>query len=190
MKKRAVFLDLQGTLGGKGDGDVRDFSFYPYAIDAIKLLNESGILAIVLTNQSHIAKGHLTYPYYEKRVNEITQELKNSGAYVDGIYCCPHASEDNCSCKKPLHGLVRQAEADFDIDVQDSFIIGDMGISDMALANNVGARGILVKTGLGIGSLTTYRHTWDDIEPYLVSENVLDAVEHILTLGGWPPTSL
>jgi ribonucleotide monophosphatase NagD (HAD superfamily) len=71
-----------------------------------------------------------------------------------------------------------------------SFIIGDMGNSDIALASNVGIKGILVKTGAGIGSLTKYRHTWDGIEPYLVSENVLEAVEHILTLGGWHRTSL
>jgi len=89
-----------------------------------------------------------------------------------------------------LPGLIKRAETDFDIDLQLSFIIGDMGNSDMALASNVGIRGILVKTGAGIGSLTKYRHTWDDIEPYLVSENVLEAVEHIVTLvAGIVPAS-
>jgi histidinol-phosphate phosphatase family protein len=189
-KKRAIFLDLQGTLGGDGEGDVMDFSFYPFAIDAIKLLNVSGFLTIVVTNQSRIAKGYLTYSDYEKKIEEISNELKSSGAYLDGIYCCPHSKGDKCGCKKPLPGLLSQAERDFDIDLQWSFIIGDMGNSDMALARNVGAKGILVKTGAGIDSLTTYRSTWADIEPYMVTENVLEAVEHIIGLGGWHPTSL
>jgi histidinol-phosphate phosphatase family protein len=189
-KKMAAFLDLQGTLGGDEEGDVMDFSFYPFAIDAIKLLNLNDILAIVVTNQSRIAKGYLTCEDYEKRIEVICSTLKDFGAHLDGIYCCPHSKEDNCICKKPLPGLVKQAEIDFDIDLQRSFIIGDMGNSDMALASNIGIGGILVKTGAGIGSLTNYRHVWDGIEPYLVSENVLEAVGHIVTLGGWHRTSL
>lgn len=181
-KKRAVFIDLQGTLGGNPLGDVMDFSFYPFTIEAIKLLNQNRFLAIVVTNQSRIAKGHLTYEDYENKIQEIINLLSSAGVYFDAIYCCPHAAEDNCSCKKPLPGLIRQAERDFDIDVQESFVIGDMGMSDMILANSIGARGILVKTGAGIGSLTAYRHTWQDIEPYLVVENVLEAVQHIIAL--------
>ena len=181
--KRAVFLDLQGTLGGEEEGDVMDFTFYPFAIDAIKLLNANDILAIVVTNQSRIAKGYLTYADYERKIDELCNNLKASGAHVDGLYCCPHSKEDNCTCKKPLPGLINQAAIDFDIDVNESFIIGDMGNSDMALARNVGAKGVLVKTGAGIGSLTKYRHTWHDIEPYLISENVLAAVKHIIAVG-------
>ena len=190
MKNRAVFIDLQGTLGGDEEGDVMNFSFYPFAIDAIRLLNDNSILAIVVTNQSRIAKGYLTFEDYEKKIEELNSNLKSSGVHLDGIYCCPHSKEDNCFCKKPMPGLVKQAEIDFNIDLQKSFIIGDMGNSDMAMASNVGAKGVLVKTGAGIGSLTKYRHTWDDIEPYLVAENILEAVEHIINLGGWHPTSL
>jgi D-glycero-D-manno-heptose 1,7-bisphosphate phosphatase len=182
-ERMAAFIDLQGTLGGECMGDIMDFTFYPFAMDAIKLLNTNNILAIVLTNQSRIAKGNLTYFDYEKKLVEIESYLSSYGVYLDGVYCCPHSKIDKCNCKKPLPGLVRRAENDFKIDLPNSFIIGDMGNSDMALASNLGVKGILVKTGAGEESLTTYRDTWSDIEPYLVTENVLEAVKHIIKLG-------
>jgi histidinol-phosphate phosphatase family protein len=175
-----VFLDLQGTLGGDGLGDTSDFKFYPFSVEAIKLLNINGINAIVITNQSHIAKGLLTTEQFEKDIDELRSVLLAYDAHFDGVYCCPHGSYDNCSCKKPLPGLVLQAQNDFDIDFSRSFVVGDMGMSDMVLASNIGAKGILVKTGVGKGSLSDYRETWKEVEPYLIAENVLDAVNHII----------
>ncbi len=179
-KKIAAFIDLQGTLGGDSMGDIRDFSFYPFAMDAIKLLNLHGILAIVVTNQSRIAKGYLSMEEYECKLEQIKGELQNHGVVLDGIYCCPHYKEDRCSCKKPLTGLVQQAQQDFDIDIKNSFVVGDMGNSDMLLAHNLGIRGILVKTGAGEDSWSTYRHTWEAAEPCFVAENILEAAEYMI----------
>lgn len=177
---RAVFLDLQGTLGGDGLGDVREFEFFPCAIPAVRLINSAGLLAVVITNQSHIGKGMLSYKEYEQRMGAIKQTLVREGGYFDAVYCCPHTQHDGCNCKKPLPGLIRRGVQEFDIDVSRSYVVGDMGASDMVLAHTEGAKGILVLTGVGKGSLGEFRHTWAGIQPAYIAENVLDAVEWIL----------
>jgi len=181
-KQKAAFLDLQGTLGGKGLGDILDFSFYPFSPSAIKLFNEANLLVIVLTNQSHIAKGYFTYDHFNKRVEELKEELAEQGAKLDAVYCCPHASDSNCSCRKPSPGLVIQAQRDFDVDLSQSYLVGDAGAWDMVLARSAGCKAILVRTGLGEGSLGEYRHMWKDIEPDFVADNVLGAAKWIVGL--------
>lgn len=182
--RSTVFLDLQGTLGGEGLGDILDFSFYPFSIPAIKLLNEANLLVVVVTNQSHISKGHFTYADFERRVDELKQELAEHGAKLDAVYCCPHTTTDNCSCKKPLPGMVLQAQRDFGLDLTECYLVGDVGAWDMVLARSVGCKAILVRTGLGKGSLEEYRHLWGDIEPDFVAENILEAARWIVGLEG------
>ena len=88
--RAAVFLDVQGTLGGEGLGDIRDFTFYPPAIPAVKMLNEANLRAIVVTNQSRIAQGLFTYECFLERMESLKQELREGGARLDAVYCCPH----------------------------------------------------------------------------------------------------
>ena len=177
----AVFLDLQGTLGGEGFGDIRDFTFYPFAIPAIRLLNEAGLLAIVITGQSHIAKGYFSYEYFQERTGILKQEIEKRGARLDAVYCCPHDDEDNCICKKPKPGMILTAQKDFDLNLSTCYVVGDVGAFDMVLANLVNCKGVLVRTGLGESSLDEYRYTWADIKPHFVAEDVLHAVKWILT---------
>lgn len=176
-----MFLDFQGTLGGKGLGDdIRDFTFYPFVIPAIKLLNEAGLLTILITNQTRIARGFFTYEYFLERMEILKKELEEGGARLDAVYCCPHVDEDNCLCKKPKPGMVLTAQKDFDLDLSTCYVIGDRGDWDMGLANTVGCKGILVRTGLGEGSIGEFRYTWESINPDYVAEDVLDAVKWIL----------
>ena len=178
--KKAVFLDLEGTLGGDGFGDILSFSFYPSAIPAIKMLNEAELLAIVVTNQSHISRGDFTYQDFESRMDDLKRQLTERGAKLDAFYCCPHTHEDKCLCRKPLPGMIIQAQKDFDIELSESYMVGDTGAWDMVLARSVGCKAILVRTGLGEGSLGDYRHEWADIEPDFVAEDVLEAVRWIV----------
>lgn len=180
MSNKAVFLDLQGTLGGEGTGDITDFEFYIQSIEAIKLLNKNEILAIVVTNQSHIAKGIITMSDFNNKMDVLKTELRNKNAHFDAVYCCPHGREDNCECKKPKTGMLIQAQRDFNIKLTECYVIGDMGASDMIMANATGAKGILVRTGVGEGSLTDFRYTWAEVEPEYIADNVLDAVKWIL----------
>lgn len=169
-----------GTLGGSGIDDIKSLEFYHFSIPAIKRLNENNILVIGITNQPHIAKGELTWSEYHGKLAQLKAQLTEQGAHFDAVYCCPHTNSDNCKCKKPLIGMVDEARSVFDIDLHNSYVIGDMGASDMLLANNIGAKGILVLTGVGKGSLDQYRHTWKDYEAYYIAENVWEAVKKIV----------
>lgn len=178
--RRAVFLDMQGTLGGNGVDDISTFEFYPFSINAIKKLNEKSILAIVITNQSNISRGYISQKDFDDKMKMLKIILSEQDAYLDGIYCCPHTREDQCNCKKPLTGLVEKAMKEHDIDLKHSFVIGDMGMSVIVLAKNIGAKGILVMTGVGKGSLSKYRDTWANYEADYIADNVLEAVNWIL----------
>lgn len=179
---KAVFLDMQGTLGGAGIDDIRSFDFYPFSIGAIKKLNKNGILAIIITNQSNISWGYLSQEYFDNKLSFLKKRLEEEGAYIDGVYCCPHTREDKCNCKKPLAGLIDMAVQDFNIDLKNSFVVGDMGMSDIILSKKIGAKGVLVLTGAGKGSLTEFRDTWINYEADYIAENVLEAVNWILNL--------
>ena len=176
----AAFIDFQGTLGGNGMDDIKSLDFYPFAIEAIKKLNDNDILVIGITNQSRISKGKLTWKEYEEKLQQLKDELANNNAYFDAVFCCPHTDDDNCRCRKPMTGMIEAALKDFNIDIKNSYIIGDMGKSDMVLASKIGAKAILVLSGVGKGSLNEYRHTWEDVEADYVAENVLKAVDYIL----------
>jgi outer membrane protein TolC len=75
MGKKAVFIDLQGTLGGEGIGDIRNFTFFPFSFDAIKIINENDLLALIITNQSHISKGYFSLQEYENCAEKLRAEV-------------------------------------------------------------------------------------------------------------------
>ncbi|WP_160687742.1 HAD-IIIA family hydrolase [Clostridium sp. C2-6-12] len=178
--KKAVFLDMQGTLGGNGVDDISNFEFYPFSIEAIKKLNDNGIPAIIITNQSNISRGYLSKKDFDNKLSILQGNLAEQGAYFDGVYCCPHTKEDNCTCKKPLTEMVEKAAKEHYIDLKSSFVVGDMGNSDIILSKRIGAKGILVLTGVGKGSMEEFRDTWRDYEADYIAENVLQAVNWIL----------
>ena len=177
--KRAVFFDLQGTLGGDPLGNAGEFALYPFAAEAIRLINAAGMAAVVVTNQSGIAKGRLTLAQFEERMVALRDEPAAQGAHLDGVYCCPHSRADGCSCRKPQPALLHRAERELGVCLAASYVVGDMGASDMVLARNSGCRAVLVCTGAGEGSLGEYRHLWAEIEPDFVAPNVLAAARWI-----------
>ncbi|HSV86185.1 MAG TPA: HAD-IIIA family hydrolase, partial [Levilinea sp.] len=146
--RKAVFLDLQGTLGGEGLGNILEFAFFPGAIEAIRRINHAHLLAILVTNQSHVAKGLLTMAHFWRRIAEIKLELAGGKAQLDAVYCCPHATQHLCTCQKPQPGMVLQAKRDFHLELDQCYVVGDSGAWDMALAKAVGSKAILVRTGL------------------------------------------
>lgn len=176
----AAFIDFQGTLGGGGVDDIRSLTLFPFSANAIKKLNDYSVLAIGITNQSHIAAGEITWDEYNKKLQLLKDELSRSNAHFDAVYCCPHAASDHCHCRKPQTGMVEAACKDFEIDIPNSYVIGDMGMSDMLLAKNIGAKGILVLTGVGKGSLGEYRSTWQNTEPYFIADDIFAAADKIV----------
>ena len=101
-----------------------------------------------------------------------------SGVYINEVYCCPHGKHDNCDCKKPKTGLVKQANFHKKLG-KNTYIIGDMGMSDMKLGQVIGAKKVLVLTGAGEGSLNEYRHTWENVNPDYIAKDMLDAASWI-----------
>jgi D-glycero-D-manno-heptose 1,7-bisphosphate phosphatase len=185
----AVFLDRDGTLAhevGYVNHPSR-FRLYPWAVDAVRMINDAGLLAVVVTNQAGVARGYFPESVIHEVHAAMRAAMEQGGARLDGIYYCPHHPEAgeppyrlDCACRKPRPGLVKQAAAELGADLARSFVVGDRH-GDLALAWSVGARGALVKTGYGLGELTHLAPSWKR-PPDLVAEHALDAVERILTL--------
>jgi D-glycero-D-manno-heptose 1,7-bisphosphate phosphatase len=147
--RRAVFLDRDGTIIHDA-GYLREASgvrLLPGAADAIRRLNQQGILAIVVTNQSGIARGLLTENEYLATERQLDELLASEGAKLDAHYFCPHLPEMNgpCDCRKPGTLLYRQAAERFGIDFTKSWWVGDR-VHDVLPAETLGGRGILVGT--------------------------------------------
>lgn len=191
MNTPAIFIDRDGTLSheiGYVNHPSR-FRLFPYAVDAIRLINRSGFRAVLVTNQAGVARGY----FPESAIHEIhaglTASLAAGGARLDGIYVCAHHPtagqppyRQDCDCRKPRPGLVRRAAAELGLDPARSYVVGDR-LGDLQLAWNVGARGVLVKSGYGLGELTYHAPSWPR-QPDLVAEDLLEAVELILDEAG------
>ena len=137
-KQKAIFLDRDGTIN-KYVGFLRnidDFELLPTVAEAIKQINKSGYLAIVVTNQPVIARGEVTFAELDEIHNKMETLLGKDGAYLDGIYFCPHHPDSgfegevrelkfDCNCRKPKPGMLLKAAEDFNIDLAQSYMIGD-----------------------------------------------------------------
>lgn len=137
-KQKAIFLDRDGTIN-KYVGFLRnidEFELLPGVEEAIKKINESGYLAIVVTNQPVIARGEVTVEELNEIHKKLETELGYKGAYIDGLYYCPHHPHKGyegeipelkieCECRKPKPGMLLKAAEDFNIDLLQSWMIGD-----------------------------------------------------------------
>jgi len=174
---KIVFLDRDGVINENREDYVKsweEFKFIPGAGEAIKLLNINGYKVIVVTNQSAIGRGLLSIENLDKIHQNMLRELKKIGARIDAIYVCPHRPEERCSCRKPKTGLIEKAIKDFNINLDDAWLIGDSK-ADMELASNVGCKKILVLTGLGRKTLVE-----DDVTTEYVAQSLLDAVKWLI----------
>lgn len=157
-KQKAIFLDRDGTIN-KYVGFLRnidDFELIEGVAEAIKQINQSGYLAIVVTNQPVIARGEVTWEELNEIHKKMATLLGREGAYVDGIYICPHHPDKgfegerpeykiDCECRKPKPGLLLQAAKDFNIDLSESYMIGDSH-RDVEAGENAGVKkSILIK---------------------------------------------
>jgi D-glycero-D-manno-heptose 1,7-bisphosphate phosphatase len=158
MKRKAVFLDRDGTL----NVDVgylhrlEDLELYPWTGDALRLLKRAGYMLVVVTNQSGIAHGLIAPEFVPACHEEMRRRLAPAGADLDALYFCNHHPRGSiatlavdCRCRKPLPGMVEDAVRDLQIDPSQSWVIGDKWL-DVNLGHAVGARSILVRTGWGV----------------------------------------
>ena len=147
---KAVFFDRDGTLNEEVHylHKIEDFKWIEGAIDAIKYCNDNGYLAIVITNQSGIARGYYPESDIMKLYDWMNADLAKYGAHLDGIYYCPHHPTGkvkeyaiDCDCRKPKPGMLFKAQKDHNIDLKSSYLIGD-GVRDVECAEAAGVKGI------------------------------------------------
>ena len=152
---KAIFFDRDGVLNIDTINlhKVEDWVWIDGAKEAIKYCNDNGYLAIIITNQSGIARGIFTEDDVEKVHNFVQEELKKFGAHLDGVYVCPHHVEGtvapyniDCECRKPKPGMILQACKDFDIDVKQSYMVGDKQ-RDCDAGINAGVKGTCLFDG-------------------------------------------
>ena len=185
-KQKAIFLDRDGTINEHIPFlvDKEKFRLIDGVSDAIKKINTSDYLCIVVTNQPVIARGECTFENLKDIHKRMETLLGRDGAYIDGLYFCPHHKDKgfpgevvelkfDCDCRKPKIGMLLKAVQDYNIDLSNSIVIGDSTL-DIKMAENAGCRSILVKTGQA-GLDNKYEVTPDE-----VAEDLLDAVNIIL----------
>ena len=155
-KQKAVFLDRDGTIN-KYVGFLRspdEFVLIDGVAEAVKKINESGYLAVVVTNQPVIARGEVTREELEIIHNKMETLLGNEGAYLDAIYYCPHHPhkgfdgeiaelKKECECRKPKPGMLFNAAEDFNIDLSESWMAGDSE-NDILAGKNAGCKTVLI----------------------------------------------
>jgi len=186
--RKAVFIDRDGTISEEVGyiNHPSRFRLFPYSAPAIKKLNENGWLAIVVTNQAGVARGYFSENLITEVHQKLKQELEENHAQLDAIFYCAHHPtvgappyRTDCDCRKPKPGLVHQAATQFDVDLDQSWMIGDR-YSDIELARNAGLRSAFVLSGYGRGEWEHQRMDWQH-QPDLVAENLLEAVEAIIS---------
>jgi D-glycero-D-manno-heptose 1,7-bisphosphate phosphatase len=145
---RGVFLDRDGTIAYDVNHTrtVDQFKLIPGVGEGIRLLNQGGLLVVVTTNQSGIARGYFSHNTLTMIHQHMHEELSKQGAHIDGVYHCPHHPQDQCLCRKPKPGMVIKASEDLRINLSESFVVGDRD-ADILLARATGCRAIMVDTG-------------------------------------------
>ncbi len=176
MVRAVVYLDRDGTInedvGYIGDPD--RIRLLEGAARAIRRLNTEGVKVIVITNQSGVARGLYTEDELDEVNRRLVGLLEAEGAHLDGVYYCPHHPDDGCGCRKPEAGLVKKAAAEHGLSALRSYVVGDKA-SDIELAANIGAEGILVLTGMGKGQLEGLRR-----RPAFIARDLGEAVDWIV----------
>ncbi|MCI0524250.1 MAG: HAD family hydrolase [Acidobacteria bacterium] len=184
---RAIFIDRDGTLNEEVGyiTDPTQFRLFDFTAEAVRIVNEADWRAIVVTNQSGVARGYFTEDFLLEIHKRLEESLQSQGARVDAIYFCAHHPEiglppyrRECDCRKPKTGLIERAARDFDLDPAECFVIGDR-YRDIEMGHAAGARGVMVMTGYGREEYETRRHDWPR-QPDHVAGNLLDAVKWIL----------
>ncbi|MGM9951995.1 MAG: D-glycero-beta-D-manno-heptose 1,7-bisphosphate 7-phosphatase [Intestinibaculum porci] len=175
-KQRAIFLDRDGTIN-KYVGflrDIDDFTLEDGVAKAIRKINELGYLAIVVTNQPVIARGEVTFDELKQIHQKMQVLLGKEGAYLDDIYVCPHHPDSGfpgeikelkieCDCRKPKPGMLLQAAKDFNIDLENSWMVGDSQ-NDILAGQNAGCHTCLVNNIANYGQDLTFKSVYDFIE--------------------------
>lgn len=170
--KKAIFLDRDGVLNkliireGKAQAPYTadEFALFPGVEEALKVIKDAGYITIVVTNQPDVARG-----WVNKESVELINDMIRDLLPIDDIKICFHTNSDNCECRKPMPGMLKEAAREWDIDLTSSFMIGDR-YGDISAGNRAGCRTILIGEGDAKG---------DHPDPDFRADLLIDAVKYI-----------
>ncbi len=176
--RRAVFLDRDGVINEDRPDYVKsvaELKIFPFVPDCIYRLNSAGFRVYVISNQQCVAKGLVSEADLYAIEFEIVRLLVGCGGKIDGFYYCTHLATQGCNCRKPKPGLLLQAAHEHDLDLGNSFVIGDSE-KDLAAGREAGCRTVLVLTG----KVSAEDVPALSIKPDFVARDLTEAVEYIL----------
>ena len=185
MKKKLIILDRDGVINEDSDDYIKSPEEYvpvPGSLEAITLLNKAGYTVVVASNQSGIARGYFNQDTLDKMHDKLSALLAKKGGRIDRIYVCPHGPDDNCDCRKPRPGLLKDILKDYPVDPRKVIVIGD-SLKDLQVARAVEMVPVLVRTGKGanteamINNDDNYKIEFENIKIY---DDLSQAVEDLL----------
>lgn len=180
---KAIFVDRDGVINkDPGDWtkynyvtDPKDLQFIPGALEALRLLNLSGIKVIVISNQAGVSKGYFSKKELDEVDSKMIREARKAGGDIERSYYCVHKDEDNCNCRKPKPGLLEMAARQHGIDLKDTYFVGD-SLVDAAAGAKAGCKTIFVLSGkTTLAEMKRWNH-----KPDYVFKDLLEAVKWIL----------
>ncbi len=149
--RRAVFLDRDGVINENRPDYVKnleEFVVLPGVLQALRLLGSTGMLVIVVSNQSAINRGLVSRETVEEIHRRMMDLAQAAGGRIDAVFYCPHRPEEGCECRKPRPGLLVEAARRLEVNLPESYMVGD-ALSDVQAALAVGAQPLMVLTGRG-----------------------------------------
>lgn len=158
---RHLILDRDGVLNEEAPDHgyilrAADFKWLPGSREALVRLSQAGLRISVASNQSAVGRGLMSQEQLDQVLEAMRTQAEAAGAHISGVYCCPHAPQANCDCRKPAPGLVLCAIEDSGIPAAQTLLVGD-DVRDVEAAQAAGVRAALVRTGKGraaAGTLT------------------------------------
>jgi len=151
MTQQLIILDRDGVINEDSDAYIKspeEFIPLPGSLASIAQLNQAGFTVVIATNQSGIARGYFDVATLQAIHDKLTRLLAKQGGHVDGIFYCPHGPDDNCDCRKPNTGMLKQILSKYSVNVETVISVGD-SLRDLQAATALGIKSILVRTGKG-----------------------------------------
>jgi D-glycero-D-manno-heptose 1,7-bisphosphate phosphatase len=181
--EKFIFLDRDGVINKDPGGWTEhgyvtrweDFHFIAGATDALKMLSKAGFRVIIISNQAGVGKGYFSQASLDEVTRKMIQTVSRNGGNVEDVFYCTHRSDEDCPCRKPKSGLLEQASKKYNIDVRDTYFVGDSK-ADIEAGMMIGAKTVLVFSGK-----TSFADmkSWD-VRPDHTFDNLLDAVKWLM----------
>lgn len=179
-RRRAIFLDRDGVINRNRADYVKEwdeFEFEEGSLEGLALLAQTDFCIIVASNQSALARNLLSTTQLDEIHKQMCEAVQAAGGRIDRIFYCPHGPQDNCDCRKPKPGMLYLARDDMDIDLSQSYFVGD-SLADLSAGAAVGCTTVLVRTGRGLSSLEQLQA--NSASPSVVVNNLYDAAALIV----------